>query len=64
MDSPRYNRHMDRLKATQEPGYPCLCLCQCPTRHYNLKVYLCDSCEKHRQDGLPNHGEIDDAKTS
>jgi hypothetical protein len=52
---PNHTRHV----TIGPPGFPCMCSCNCPTRHYNLDAYLCKVCKKHVRDGDTNHGEAE-----
>jgi len=39
------------------PGWPCLCICGCLHRHYNVELHLCDECLDGARQNELRHGE-------
>lgn len=48
----------DRAKIEAQPtGFPCECICDCKSRHWNISTELCLPCLDASRDNPVQHGE-------
>ena len=47
-------------KAVMDKGFPCMCICLCPNRHYRVDVFVCKPCTEKAQENPLRHGEAVD----
>ena len=47
-------------KAVMDKGFPCMCICLCPNRHYRVDVFVCKPCTEKAQENPLRHGETVD----